>query len=236
MSTSRRRDGAGARLVATVLFMLALVLVAGCTSVTFKRGATPTTMAADESRCRKADPADRAFRACMREKGWFVAGGSAAASSTAAPSDRAGEHTSAVAKVIDFSAPLPAAKTQDRTPAVTAAASTMSTQSQAPATSPAATTATPRQRQLPVAAVVSAPSSPVPPRDTVPAAAEPALIGVASWWKFGGTAGGLDADIGACTQQLGNDHRPAPGATLVTRELGACLREHGWYALGKTPR
>lgn len=233
MSAAGSRHGAGSNLAATAMVMLVIAsaLAAGCTSVTFKRGATPTTMAADESRCRKADPADTAFRACMRDKGWFVAGGSDGGSSPAAPSDRAGEHTSAMAKVIDFSAPIPAAQAQAPAPVTSPA---MSTQSQAPATSPAATTATPRQRPSPVAAVVSAPSSPAATPDPAPSATEPTLIGVASWWKFGGTAGGLDADIATCTQKLGNGHRPAPAATLVTREMGACLREHGWYALGKS--
>lgn len=233
MSTTGSRDDAGSRVLASTLVMLVIAsaLTAGCASVTFKRGATPSTMAADESRCRKADPADSAFRACMRDKGWFVAGGADAATSTGAFPDRAGEHTSPMAKVIDFSAPTAAARAQAPAPATTP---TLSTQSQAPATSPAATTATPRQRQLPVAAVVSAPSSPAAAPEPAPIAAEPTLIGVASWWKFGGTAGGLDADIAACTHKLGNGHRPAPAATLVTREMGECLREHGWYALGKS--
>lgn len=219
----------GSHLAASTLIALVIAsaLVAGCSSVTFKRGATPTTMATDERRCRKENPADGAFRACMRDQGWFVAGGADATPTPA--SDRTGEHTSPLARVIDFSAPIPAAPAQAPTPATTP---TMSTQSQAPATSPAATTATPRQRQLPVAAVVSAPSSPAAAPEPAPTATEPALIGVASWWKFGGTAGGLDADIAACTRKLGNAHRPAPAATLVTREMGACLREHGWYALG----
>jgi len=233
MSRVRIRNGTGLEpaLIGLVTVVIACTFTAGCTSVTFKRGATPTTMAADESRCRNADPADAAFRACMRDKGWFVAGGSDAATSTDGFPDRAGEHTSPLAKVIDFSAPIPAAETQAPAPATTP---TMSTQSQAPATSPAATTATPRQRPLPVAAVVSAPSAPAAAPAAAPITTEPTLIGVASWWKFGGTAGGLDADIAACTHKLGNGHRPAPAATLVTREMGACLREHGWYALGKS--
>lgn len=54
---------------------LAIVLAGGCASVTFKRGASPGAMTADESACggrETADPA--AFRQCMKERGWFVAG------------------------------------------------------------------------------------------------------------------------------------------------------------------
>lgn len=231
MTVAGSHGSARAHLVLIALataVVIASTLVAGCASVTFKRGATPTTMAADERRCHNADPADAAFRACMREQGWFVAGGSDAASSA---SDRAGEHTSAMAQVIDFSAPTSAAPAQAAAPA---ASPTMSTQSQALATSPAATTATPRQRQLPVAAVVSAPSTPAADADPASADVAPTLVSVTSWWKFGGTAGGLDVDIEACSAKLGNGHRPAPAATRVTREMGACLRESGWYALGKS--
>jgi len=58
-------------------------------------------------------------------------------------------------------------------------------------------------------------------------------LAVGSWWKFGGTAGGLDNDIKSCIGKLGNAHRPDPAATVVTRAMYGCLKEHGWYAFGK---
>ena len=212
---------------------IAIALMSGCTSVTFKPGATPTTMASDESICHKAHPGASAFRTCMREKGWFVAGSSSdsGADPAGAPmSDRAGTQASPLAKVIDFNAP-PATDTRPVNPATTPEGPAMPTQSQAPATSSVATTATPRQRPSSAAAVVSAPSS----ASGAPAGAdEAALIGVASWWKLGGTPGGLDGDVAACATKLGDVHRPAPAATRVTRAMGACLRERGWYAIGRS--
>jgi hypothetical protein len=58
-------------------------------------------------------------------------------------------------------------------------------------------------------------------------------LAVGSWWKFGGNADGLERDIAACIGKLGSKHRPSPAATVVTRAMHACLKEHGWYAMGK---
>jgi hypothetical protein len=58
-------------------------------------------------------------------------------------------------------------------------------------------------------------------------------LAVSSWWKFGGNAGGLEHDIAGCIAELGNAHRPQPAATIVTQGMHACLKGHGWYAMGK---
>lgn len=55
------------------LVPLALLLTTGCAEVGFKRGAMPGDLSADEASCR-AETADAgAYRACLRERGWYVA-------------------------------------------------------------------------------------------------------------------------------------------------------------------
>ena len=198
-----------------------LALGSGCTSVTFKRGASPTAMAADETGCREDNAAEDAYRRCMRDNGWFVAGGaSSAASSATSQSGRTGTGSSPASKVIDFS--LTAAEPEVRT------AQLPTTRPPLPATPSVASNTTPR-----LSSSIDA-SSPVGASTGGLALVDgSSLVGVASWWKFGGTAGGLDTDIDDCTRELGDNHRPAPAVTRVSRAMGGCLRKRGWYAIGK---
>lgn len=60
--------------VAGFLVAMSLALLVGCSSVTFKRGASPTTMADDERACRAENGSEKAaYRTCMRDRGWFIA-------------------------------------------------------------------------------------------------------------------------------------------------------------------
>ncbi|MGH7787506.1 MAG: hypothetical protein ACRERC_11605, partial [Candidatus Binatia bacterium] len=59
-----------------------LAAFSGCATFSFKAGASPDTMAADERACR-ASAGDPGFVECMRERGWYVTGGAAAASPVA---------------------------------------------------------------------------------------------------------------------------------------------------------
>ena len=60
--------------VAGFLVAMSLALLLGCSSVTFKRGASPTTMADDERACRAENGSEKAaYRTCMRDRGWFIA-------------------------------------------------------------------------------------------------------------------------------------------------------------------
>ena len=202
-----------------------LALGSGCTSVTFKRGASPTTMAADETACREDNAAEDAYRRCMRDNGWFVAGGaSSAASSATSQSGRAGTGSSPASKVIDFS--LPSAEPDVR------AVRLPTTRPPLPTTPSVASNTTPR---LSSSIDASSPKSPPVGASTggVALVDGSSLVSVASWWKFGGTAGGLDTDIDDCTRELGDNHRPVPAATRVSRAMGDCLRKRGWYAIGK---
>src|SRR5262245_30148191 len=57
---------------AGVLLVLWLALFAGCATVTFKRGASPGAMTADERACRASNSDDADYVTCMRNRGWFV--------------------------------------------------------------------------------------------------------------------------------------------------------------------
>ncbi len=55
------------------LVMAGILSLPGCASVTFKAGASPGKMAADESACRERSEDEAAYVLCMRDLGWFVA-------------------------------------------------------------------------------------------------------------------------------------------------------------------
>jgi hypothetical protein len=57
-------------------------------------------------------------------------------------------------------------------------------------------------------------------------------VEVASWWKLGGSTADLDRAINACVAKLGDEHRPEPGATVVTTGMQDCLRAAGWRSFG----
>jgi hypothetical protein len=120
------------------------------------------------------------------------------------------------------------------------------------ATSPAATVqATQTPTAVPAAPVAPDADAPngkatVPPPPALPATVTTPLppasptpvdpleqISVASWWKLGANPADLDKAIDACVIKLGPAYRPGPGATVVTVALRDCLRQDGWFAVGK---
>ncbi|MFT4585371.1 MAG: hypothetical protein ACI915_001273 [Gammaproteobacteria bacterium] len=57
--------------LARIAMVIAITLAnVSCGSYTFKRGASPGDMAADESACRGTE---QVFHECMRKRGWFIA-------------------------------------------------------------------------------------------------------------------------------------------------------------------
>ena len=59
------------RPLARIAMVIAITLAnVSCGSYTFKRGASPGDMAADESACRGTE---QVFHECMRKRGWFIA-------------------------------------------------------------------------------------------------------------------------------------------------------------------
>lgn len=206
-----------------------LAALAGCGMVmSFKPGAGPDRMAADEHACGQAG--DEGFVECMRNLGWYMSGGeigssptpgaeatephAAAAGSTAAPTATSPPvaPASAPARAI-VPSPAPAAKSTASVDAVP--------------TVPSATVA------APVAAMPTASPTAAAEQGAVAApAASDSLprVRVGSWWKLGGSAAGLDSSIAACVTKLGAPHQPDPGAIIVTVALRDCLRADGWYA------
>lgn len=187
--------------------MILVALLAACGDVTFKRGAGPGAMAADERSCRASAPDDAGFAACMRERGWFVAlSGEDATTSSAA--DRWLEARDDV-QAADA---MPQADSVPQAPAPAASVTRPSGDDDEPAPS------------VPAPVPLVAPAKP---------AFDPlAEDTVASWWKLGGSAAALDDAIADCVAELGVAHRPDPGARRVTAGLRACLRAEGWFPVG----
>lgn len=57
------------------LLVLSAVVLAGCAGATFKRGASPDSIAADERACREKTATDEEYADCMRERGYVVSSG-----------------------------------------------------------------------------------------------------------------------------------------------------------------
>lgn len=219
-----------------VLAIVALVWLAGCATVSFKRGAGPGGAKADEDACRATTTSPEAYADCLRERGWMVStpgSGSATAVApaeepepAAAPAKQPAPAAAPAAKPApadDGYVPAPAApgKTERSTspPAVSGSSSskgsavtTTPPADQAPSTKPASTAVAPSKK-------------PVDPT---------AKVTVSSWWKMGGTNADLDAAVKACVDELGPAHQPNIGPTEVTIALRDCLRAKKWFAVGGT--
>ena len=190
--------------VCCAAILIVSICTTGCASYSFKRGASPDAMAADEQVCRAAQ---EDFHSCMRDRGWFIASDLGELKPTAPVSDSAVTTTeSSSAATLPTSGHVVAPA-----PDVVATAD------------PVAPTAN-RARLKRIQSVE-------PPQTD---ASDPlTLLAVGSWWKFGGNPSGLESDTTACIGKLSNAHRPEPAATVVTRGMQACLKESGWYAIEK---
>lgn len=197
---------------------LFLAVLAGCgASISFKRGAAPDAMSADERACRDASSGDAGYLQCMRSRGWTVieTGGQNAARA---------EATSVPA--------APAAPPRDAAPAATSFTPTPTVA--IPAVSHPIATAIPSPPAQPATPTAEAAASSPALGGLIPAQPSDPLakVSVASWWRLGGTADDLDRAIAACVAELGPAHQPAPNATEVTGAMRACLRKAGWFAVG----
>lgn len=166
--------------------ILALV-VTGCASVSFKRGASGEAMAEEERACRQ-QAGTASHEECMRAHGQVVRGRDQAAATPVQPV------ATPLAVPGRPSGTLPVASPTAR-----------------PTVSPAA----------------GVPSGGTEGSDPL------TRVSVSSWWKLGAKPDELDAAMGACLTELGEAHRPDPGAKVVTAGLIECLRRAGWYPLGQ---
>jgi len=59
----------------SALLVLIAPALAGCAGATFKRGASPDSIAAAERACREKTATDEEYAGCMRERGYVVSSG-----------------------------------------------------------------------------------------------------------------------------------------------------------------
>lgn len=197
----------GGRRAALMASGCALALVSGCAEVTFKRGAGPGEMQATEQGCRAKSTDVEAYKACLNAAGFIYAKPSGDAVLFAEDGE-AGADGIAVGSVADAS-PSPSAATASSGP--TTDTPTVSVQPSGRA-----------GESLPQAAKpTAAPADPLK------------KVTVASWWKLGGTAGGLEADQASCGATLGDAHAVAPNAKVMTIGMLRCLKGKGWFAVGR---
>ncbi len=200
--------------------VVASFLAVGCAEITFKRGASPDAMAAAERECRAATEGEEDYLDCMRERGWFAMDskdiGNRITGGDEAPAEASPPNTAEQAAPAAATPPPPAAiPPPNETPPIPTGVAP-------PHASPLATN---RPTASPTVAAKPDPAEP----DSM------ARVEVSSWWKLGGTAAGLDAAIAACSTELGEAHRPAPGSKIFTTAMRGCLRESGWRPVGEKP-
>lgn len=195
-----------ARLAALIASGCALVTLCGCAEVTFKRGAGPGEMHATEQGCRDKTADVEAYKACLHAAGFIYAKPSGDTALLVEDDQQQSAEDELAASAVQAEAPAqtPAA-TSDAAPTVSVEPSGRAGQSVPRAAKPKTKLPTDPLKQ----------------------------VTVASWWKLGGTAGGLEADQGTCASTLGNAHRVAPNAKLVTVGMLRCLKGKGWFAVGR---
>lgn len=216
-----------------VLAIVALVWLAGCATVSFKRGAGPGAAKADEDACRATTASPEDYADCLRNHGWMVNTPGVAAEPASAPAPAPGAPPAQGAPAdagLTPPAAVPAAKPAPHSatapgPSGTAKPTTaISGEPAAPPTAPPET-APAAKASTPAAAVAPPAAKPLDPMTKVT---------VSSWWKMGGTNAQLDAAVKACVDELGPAHQPNVGPTEVTIALRDCLREKKWFAVGGT--
>ncbi len=62
----------GRHALRVVLLLLGLLIVIGCAGVSFKRGASGDSMAADERDCRSSTDNEEQYIKCMRDRGYSM--------------------------------------------------------------------------------------------------------------------------------------------------------------------
>jgi len=188
----------------------AVIGLTGCAEVTFKRGAGPGEMQATEQACREKTATVEAYKSCLHAAGFIYAKPSGDTVLFAEDEDDTGiavaSETIAEAEAASGAAPAVAAA------ANSAGAPTVSVEPSGRAGESLPQAAQPKVR---------APADPLK------------KVTVASWWKLGGTAGGLEADQATCGTTLGEAHHVAPNAKLVTVGMLRCLKTKGWFAVGR---
>jgi hypothetical protein len=186
-----------------------VIALTGCAEVTFKRGAGPEQMQATEQGCREKTATVEAYKACLNAAGFIYAKPSG---DTVLFGDDEEAADAATADAAAADTGIATAVEEEPASIATDAAPTVSVE-------PSGRTG----ESLPQAKkpVAKAPADPLK------------KVTVASWWKFGGTADGLNADQATCASTLGEAHHVAPNAKVVTVGMLRCLKTKGWFAVGR---
>lgn len=186
--------------------LLALLLLAGCGEISYKRGASGDDLAADQQGCRAARGD---FDACMAARGW----------TTYRPG----------AMVIDDDASAPGGQlTADAAPAGNVKPGAHAEPGAQPLLLSAGTTKDNRGA-MPEDALKLQPKTAARPFDPL------AVHDVGSWWKHGGGREDLETSAAACGARLGEPHKLVVregGGHRASALLIRCLKEYGWYGLG----
>lgn len=196
-----------------VVILGASLALGGCGEVMFKRGAGPGDMAGAQQACReKSGGADATFAACMKDAGFVYS------------KDTGDGVLSGVLKPALPAAAPAAAVVEAAEPTGTAAAGAETT--------PAAMCCAHGTAKVVPSGRGGETIGPGP--TPKPAPVDPmAPVAVSSWWKLGGSAGALAAAEDVCVGKLGDAHRPDANSTKVTAAMLGCLKDAGWYAVGK---
>ena len=211
-STELNSTDKTAHRLALLLSVYVLGGVTACGEVTFKRGAGPDAMQASEQSCRAKTSDVDAYAGCLRAAGYTYAKPSETDALFVDEKDEPAADESAAAladtagtETIPHQPPADVAALNHAAPTVSVEPSDRAGQSQ-----------------------------PTSAKAKTKLIADPlAEVSVASWWKLGGTARGLESDQGLCAGTLGHAHRVAPNAKVVTIGMLRCLKDNGWFAVGR---
>ena len=192
------------RRTAVMMSSCAVLVLTGCAEVTFKRGAGPGEMQATEQGCREKTATVEAYKACLNAAGFIYAKPSGD-TVLFADDEETAQAAATDTGIATAVEEEPASVASDGAPTVSVEPSGRAGESQPQATKP----------------VAKAPADPLK------------KVTVASWWKLGGNAGGLEADQASCGTTLGEAHHVAPNARVVTVGMLRCLKTKGWFAVGR---
>lgn len=192
-------------------FAVLLGALTAC-EISYKRGASPSTMASDEQACRAKHSTTPSYQSCMKDRGWFI--------STADPTPR----LAALASKEDKNISVTALKREFRADfADIDPPTTENTQT--------AKQVNPEQHKEPMAAdVESSPTnSPDPNTPSTTAEERQRFVKVSSWWKFGGSAQQLATDQQKCHTAIGENESADP--LLISKTMYQCMRKLGWFGI-----
>lgn len=190
-------------------FAILLYPLLGC-EISYKRGASPSTMASDEKACRSKHDTTAAYQNCMKELGWFI--------STADPSPQFAALRSENKRdlsVEELKNEMQS-ETKSAAPIIEQEAKTLAVKK------PTATSDSPQ----------ALPSQPEPA--TAPPVEQKAErlkkpTKISSWWKFGGSAQQLDSDQEKCRAAL--DEPVGDDKLTVSNAMYVCMRKLGWFGI-----